>query len=268
MKAIKTLFLLVFSVVVASCFESPEFGDTPNIQFKSIYFGQAATPAKQDSIVVELDFEDGDGDLGLGDQHRNFPFHEYDLFLTDGTSITQTVRNFYSTETSENAFVDVPDGVTGLLVRDGDLPTLPDDECEYKELQLYVEEADKHIFDETYSYVQEQNYYVVTGRFLAKENPDNKNIFVKFYYSTTPNNPDSWVEYKWAFCQSFDGRFTVLADEPTPLSGKLRYTMSSFGFASVMGGDKTWRMEFTIQDRLLRKSQSVSTQFVLEEIRK
>lgn len=263
MKAIKAALLFVFSILMASCFESPEFPDTPQIEFVDIYFGLAATPAQQDSIVVELAFEDGDGDLGLDDNFRNDPFHEFDLFLTDGSSITSTVKNVYQSSVSQFAVLDVPDNANGLLTRFGDTPGLPDNCENYKTLELYVDDADRRVFNETYNVVQQQGFWKVSGKFLVENNPYNKNIHVVFFRSEN----GKFVKYEWPSCQTFDGRFTVLTDDPRPLSGTIRYTMSSFGFASVMGDrDTEWQMKFVVFDRALHKSDTVTRQFYLEDI--
>lgn len=276
MKAIKTVFLFIFSLILVSCFEAPEFDDAPTIQFNNIYYGQARTSAQLDSIVVELEFEDGDGDLGLGNEYRNSPYHEYDVFLTDGTTVTQTVRTEYSDPQSPLGFIRIPEGVTGKLVREGDpISGLPPVTCaDFASLQILVRESDKNIIDNTYSVTDtvagNPTYYVVTGRFLYKRNPQGRNIFVKFYRNQNPSNPEGFEEYTWPGCQDFNGRFVTLSDDDSPLSGTLRYTMKSFGFAQAMGNSKeTWKMEFKIVDRAFRESNTVTTQaFTLDGIRK
>jgi len=277
MKAIKTLVLFTFSILVTGCFDAPEFGDVPRIEYKSIYFGQAANPAlQQDSLVVELTFEDGDGDLGLGDEHRNAPFHEYDLFLHNGASITSSVRNVYGENSGQGAFVIIPEGVAGKLVRPGDLPDLPADNCnDYKMVDFLLHQIDNHVFDASYdgglydidTITTQPPHFRLSGKFLVEQNRFNKNIFVTFYRNLTPDNPNTFEEYVWQ-CQTFDGRFETLSDEPAPLSGTLRYSMRSLGFAAIMGNESvTWKLKFTIVDRQLRESNEVFTQaFTLREI--
>ena len=270
MKALKTLFLFVFSILVTSCFESPKFDNVPHIEYRSIYFGLSKDPSLMDSLVVELAFEDGDGNLGLDNNYRNEPFHEVDFFLTDGTQLTTKVRERYPDNTNNIAFLDVPPGASGKIVRLGDLPGLPPNSCDdYKTGKINVLPEDAGVFDNTYTVVEKQDptYYEVSGTFLVEPNENNKNIIVHFFYANkeNPQNPEDYTEQEWP-CQNFNGRFQILSDDESALSGTLRYTMSSFGFSGVMS-DKNWQLRFTIKDRDLNTSNEVSTQlFTLDEI--
>jgi hypothetical protein len=64
-----SLILLVISASTIGCYEAPNFSNTPLISFNSMTKFTVADPfsgptAKRDSVVVTLDFQDGDGDLG------------------------------------------------------------------------------------------------------------------------------------------------------------------------------------------------------------
>ena len=61
---------------LASCIDTPKFEDTPSILFNSIDKFTVADPfsgptAKKDSVVITIDFEDGDGDLGVSPDQRD-----------------------------------------------------------------------------------------------------------------------------------------------------------------------------------------------------
>ncbi len=61
---------------LASCIDTPDFDDTPRIIFNSIDKFTVADPfsgptAKKDSVVITIDFEDGDGDLGVSPAERD-----------------------------------------------------------------------------------------------------------------------------------------------------------------------------------------------------
>ena len=61
---------------VVSCIDTPNFDDTPSIQFNSIDKFTVPDPfsgpnARKDSVVITIDFEDGDGDLGISPEERS-----------------------------------------------------------------------------------------------------------------------------------------------------------------------------------------------------
>lgn len=61
-KYIYILFLLLpFSI--ASCYEAPELPEKPKIAFKNIIFKEL--PDGKDSLILSINFEDGNGNLGL-----------------------------------------------------------------------------------------------------------------------------------------------------------------------------------------------------------
>ena len=68
--------LLGLATWLTSCVEQPDFDDTPRIVFNSIDKFTIPDPfsgpnATKDSVVITIDFEDGDGDLGLTFQERS-----------------------------------------------------------------------------------------------------------------------------------------------------------------------------------------------------
>lgn len=73
---IRIAILFLFTAVITACKkEEPPFSEVPRIEVVSIYPDSAK--AFSDSIVVEIYYEDGDGDLG-----ENSPFAQ-NLFLVD-----------------------------------------------------------------------------------------------------------------------------------------------------------------------------------------
>ncbi len=65
--SITVLFLAAF--MLAACVDIPKYDDTPSIAFNSLtkYVVPVDTTANtKDSIIVTIDFTDGDGDLGAG----------------------------------------------------------------------------------------------------------------------------------------------------------------------------------------------------------
>lgn len=69
-------FFLVISINLAlsSCVDTPKFDNTPSIQANDVYketIFDSFSKTNADSIVITVDFEDGDGDLGISPLERS-----------------------------------------------------------------------------------------------------------------------------------------------------------------------------------------------------
>lgn len=83
---------LVLVVFLVSCERPPELPNTPFIEFQNVEFNQVNNA--QDSLIVTIRFEDGDGDLGLSDRDNLPPFNEFDFVPDDdGTFLTFSEAN-------------------------------------------------------------------------------------------------------------------------------------------------------------------------------
>ena len=72
MNTVRSALLIVFvSLLLASCYEDPDFSDTPRLTDIEVYTKDASNG--RDSLIVRVGFEDGDGDLGIGG-NENDPF--------------------------------------------------------------------------------------------------------------------------------------------------------------------------------------------------
>lgn len=70
------LTLLIFSAATTSCWTPPDYSPVPEIVFNSMDKFEVVEPfsqSKQDSVVITIDFKDGDGDLGESTDNRNNP---------------------------------------------------------------------------------------------------------------------------------------------------------------------------------------------------
>ena len=66
--------LLLFAVSTTGCFTPPDYSPVPEIVFNSMTKFEVIEPfskTKQDSVVITLDFKDGDGDLGESTDNRD-----------------------------------------------------------------------------------------------------------------------------------------------------------------------------------------------------
>jgi hypothetical protein len=109
----------------------------------------------------------------------------------------------------------------------------------------------------------------VNDTIWVKVNPDQYNIFIKFFIKRGGN----YTEYDFStapFYSTFNGRFPrILAEErDRAIEGTIKYAMLSLGWNSVFRND-TLRIDVQVQDRNLNKSNVVSSpDFTLPQIRR
>lgn len=295
MKGIRGLFLLCFlAISLSSCFDPPEFNDTPEISFDKIQFKEVEGAGTNDSLILYLHFKDGDGDLGLdpddpfysqysvssnGEVH---PFHPTYYYLTDGACSTGTCDTTMLTTSQVFDRDGVPynllntKGAAGKLVTNKTrtqpgytyLPAYTVNNCEfYSEDRVLVPAA---VADASYNILdtlkdQSNNlYYLIQDPLLYQKNPNHYNIEVKFFV----NGPTGFTEFNWSkLCYQYDGRFPLLNSQSSALEGTIRYGMANPSFLPLFSV-KSLRLEVRIKDRSLNVSNRVSTpQFTLDQIR-
>lgn len=129
---ITLIFSLFSSLFIAGCFSKPDFSFTPeisNARIVRIPIGTPLTP--QDSLILTIDFKDGNGDLGLFAEERiradtlaGLPASPYQQFFytkdSAGNDIDSTANPFHFNyflkvyRQEDGAFNEIifPDGVT------------------------------------------------------------------------------------------------------------------------------------------------------------
>lgn len=272
MKLAKGAVFLFLMIALDSCFNPPEFPIEPEIDFQSIEFKKGGSNA--DSLILTITFKDGDGDLGIDEDipfFSSYPYHPINYFLAkDGQLLTiSTIKPFEDIP----PIFKVDNNQSGKLVsvRTRNEPgygALPDYNCyAYTFDSVYVQEADKDIFDASYSLwkvIQETpshpTIYHLLDTFYIEKNTNHFNITVGFEIKNSDGtyDPVDWEE-QIPNCESiiFDGRFPVLTESKVPLEGSLRYTMQSSGFLIFFG--RTLRLKIQIKDRALHLSNVIYT---------
>lgn len=301
MKITKGLLLFGLVLGVSSCFETPEFDDVPKISLDDLYFGVASSSLDQDSVVLSIRFQDGDGDLGLeatisrNPSHFSVPFHDASYFLENegnlipvptfadvGLTQENTLRTF-------NPVLALRTDQTGILATSRtpnkpgyeQLPQYGDTCGVYTDGEIYVVGDGIRVIDD--SFVVEETIvlkdppglrvYKIKDIFYTQANPDSKNIVVTWLERKTVGSSVVYTEYDWkqgtGDCLfSFDQRFQVVSRATNPIEGILRYSMKSFGFTPLLGS-KTLRLRVQIKDRALHQSNIIETDdFTLNSIRK
>jgi len=220
-------FLIIgILVFLTGCPTPPEFPDEPTIEFEDIQFRQeteqspSGQPLNQDVISVTINFEDGDGDLGLRSSEIEPPYQNFDIPVDEngdliffGDSPDLPPYNFYD-------YLIVSDSLTinGTVLSND---------------TLYVRFNERHF-----------NIYI---SFFYKRPGDSD--YRQFDWEREPR-----------FYQSFHGRFPILNTESyeRPLNGSLTYEMRSAGFRSIFR-DYPMYLQVYILDRAGNKSNTITT---------
>lgn len=295
MKILKRLSIFLLGVVLLdSCFDPPQYSVIPEIEFQKIEFVEVGGFSDPDSLILYLDFKDGDGDLGLDNKVQiGDPYHDSNFYLEDGNGGLIRVP-------TEVRYSNIPplikiSGEQGKLatVRTrkkanyGYLPAFSSDSCLYRYSNagtpdtayykydlIYVSEEDNQIFDNSF-YIEDTlranglpSIFVLHDTVYYKPNPYHNNIEIDWLIQ---NNDGSFTKFDWTKIDcgtDFDSRFPVLADKTRAIEGTLRYGMTSLGFLQLFS-IKTLKLRITIWDRALHRSNVIETpQFTLNDIRK
>lgn len=289
MKLIKGLGLLSFLVIFSgSCFEPPEFPVVPQIEFEDLQFIDSPDPSQFDSLILYLNFKDGDGDLGFREEpaYVSAPFHNADFYQENNGNLQPLTTSRGYVGQDEYDLLDIPDPALGKLVvfRTRLKPaytSLPQTfDCSVYEYlagpsdptnstdgrRLLIAKSDLAALDPQTKVVdsipdQEGNiaYYQIQDTLYYTPNPDHYNIEVDFLVKD-PSAPGGFSEFDWQqeFCTTFDGRFPVFSDKESSVDGTLRYSMTSLGFTTLFS-IKTLKLRVSIKDLARNKSNVIET---------
>ena len=274
-------FGLVSLVLIGACSNEPEYSPIPHIELVDLQFIEGTPSDPLESLVVNVSFTDGNGDLGLSDDEIDPPYNDIFYGLAnDGKVIEVGKKTVYS---DLPQFVDVPDGVSGKLITTrtaadpayaDDLPTFKDpwESCvSYQWKKIYVREQDKRIIDGTYAEIDTLRsangaplVFRVSDFFYFRYNPNYTNIDVEFWVKDSSGSYNLF-DWKKEYCEwGFSQRFPIQSAK----SDVLKYEMTSFGIKKIFK-EKTLRFKIRIRDRALNVSNEIVTpDFTLDSIKK
>ncbi|MEO0552524.1 MAG: hypothetical protein AAF149_04970 [Bacteroidota bacterium] len=248
----------IMATLLSSCFDDPEFADTPRIEFSNIIYKEQGGDNPFDSLILTINFEDGDGDLGLEGEENTPPYNERNYF----SNKTGDFFNF-GVESIEDLLILADTAVTDTLP-----PYLNNDEA-----CLFWDEAPQiNVID------QDGNSVPLDTITYYQLNERHNNIYIRFF---TDQNNDGQIdelteEFDWRLINddcSFDynGRFPVLSDDlgnPSPLEGSITQNMVQQGPFPFFLGDGLVKLKIYILDRAGNRSNVVETpEFTLSEIK-
>lgn len=224
----------VAALVTVSCERAPEFSEVPSISFESVQFG--FNPQGQDSLIISVNFEDGDGDLGISsDEAKAPPFHDATYFYADPPH--NPVYNL--------------DGISSEnLLQLGDLDTLPEYSCKDYRILGRIEDQ-----------------VAVTDTVYIQPNPKSKNFTLHFYIKQSDGTFEEF-DFLEETCIPASGRFARLntADNDRPLQGTLSYFFRAQNLRQYFGNNII-KLTVQISDKAEHQSNVVeSDEFTLDEI--
>lgn len=299
MKILKGVSIfIILNVLLGACFEEPEFAVTPEIVFQKIEFVEVGGASNPDSLIIYIDFRDGDGDLGISPVAIDSPYHSTNFMVNVGQNRVkvatspfpnspgyvmkstgrppQSIRYaiYFAPLNSSTLFtldnrieLGLPDFVPPYTCTANHQAYLPNTDT------IYVGATYKHILDPTWIVDTLVNNaggvvaYAALNRWYIEANPDHYNITVRFFRSTGQNTFTEY-DFRKELCTTFDGRFPILAEQKRPLEGSLRYAMVGTGFLSTFSINLL-KLEIQVKDRNLNRSNTVETgTFTLNDIRR
>ncbi|MGC1241613.1 MAG: hypothetical protein WA874_08495 [Chryseosolibacter sp.] len=295
MNLIKGLGLLsVLLIVTGSCFDPPEFPNEPHIEFENIVFKGRPFP-ENDSLILSINFKDGDGDLGFYFENTadiSYPYNNANFYQENNGELLTLSTVTGSVGNIQYDLLDIPDPTKGSLVvfRTRQKPGysfLPaaetcngSDDLKYYEYldgpydptsasdgrRLLIAAADLPAIDPDVKLVDSIKgsdgkvaYYQIQDTLYYTSNPNHYNIEVEFLVKD-PAAPGGFREFDWheEYCTTFNGRFPVFSDKQSSIDGTLIYAMTSIGFEEQFS-IKTLKLRVSIKDRKLNKSNVIET---------
>ncbi len=243
MKQTAKLFFIGLVFTCSSCFETEEFPNVPQISFNSLRYVDTDV---LDSLVVSFNFQDGDGDIGLGNNVGDLssPYQIFDVIIDSEDSIV----------TISKVNIELPLFRAPVRIEDNN------GEPAY----LYFPQ-DKQPFSDTdnrpsygcnsYEIIQEDTFFVARNEFHF-------NFHIQFLEKSSNDSDFTPIDFEEIFNRSdcslgnFDGRIPVF--DPNGKEGTITYAMLSRAFTSVFLDDSI-KLEFYIYDRALRKSNTITS---------
>lgn len=231
---------IVLGLGLFSCFDPPEYSNTPEIEFESLIFKETPDLAVADTLVLFINFRDGDGNLGLDTDRDN------GCVVVGSDTICYNERFYFRVRATDEP-------LTYKIKRTNpDFAYLPDFVPPFSCTNWEVLRDDDNVVTDTLYFELNENHYNIFVDFLIKQNDGS---FEEF---------DFTKEFEYPGCAtSYNGRFPILAKNSdlslkNPVEGTLRYAMVSSAF-KLQFSIKTLKLRIQIQDRLLNKSNIIET---------
>src|SRR5260221_120047 len=90
--------MVVLAVAFSACFKAAEFPIVPEIEYNNVIFRKGPAPTKDvpspaDTLILTINFKDGDGDLGLDASETGIPYNDkYYYLFKDGSFLNYKAK--------------------------------------------------------------------------------------------------------------------------------------------------------------------------------
>ena len=272
---------LIFIILVfIGCHRPPEFPKTPKISFERLHLTDTST------LILNFNFRDGDGDIGLASEDVLEPYHVYSFIVKNDTAvnisndytgpfdivpvalISKTFRLYKGQNEkkepiykSESVLIPAKAGENSFFSNEDLRPT--EFECEQYEIVSFyalAQVVEKGVL------VSESLVENVDTVFVER-NPFHFNINIDLLVKkgSTYIPYQEFVPELISECDPlFTSRFPIFdrSDIGRPLDGSISYTFFSTQFAANNSAilNETIRLRFFIYDRALNQSNVVETE--------
>lgn len=239
---------LLLLTLLAACSRPEPFDVEPHISFSSLEY--RVGEANRDSLILTINFTDGDGDLGLDDSDRytSPPYHPFN-FVVDQEGALVTLRKIRNATTPFNVFI------RDRAMNNSSVPFGTSADAPPFIINGRVNEQD---------YIQ-PNFVSFTGDTVKTDtayihlNENFYNIYIDFLVQQ-PNGEFAEFDLIEKFGVSFDGRFPILNDPVRSIEGTLTYRMvSAFRIVPELRNNNV-KLRVQIRDRSLNPSNIIETE--------
>ncbi|MAR65482.1 MAG: hypothetical protein CMB83_06135 [Flammeovirgaceae bacterium] len=242
----KKIFLYIFPFLIISCNDDNTVSEMPVISFENMIFKKSENNFTQDSLILTINFIDGNGDLGLSNDENSYPYHQYNAIIDESFNWVTIGSN----DVNPPLYIYEPNGAITLF---SDIDNRSEFNC-----NDYI--------------IETSNSSNQSDTFLIQKNINNKNIYIEFYKKI--GNDFELIDWTRVFDEEygcgidFNSRFPPLniGNANQVLQGKLRYGMVSYGFENVLENN-IFKLRIFVKDRALNSSNTIeSKEVTLQEI--
>lgn len=251
MKHIRFIILSVSLSVILSingCYSPPEFPVVPQISLEEVIFVDFSDPFESDSLIVKINFQDGDGDLGLSESETFAPYNDkaYFAYFADQNRLIKFSPDTLS-QSEDQIFFE--NRINYRSRSSPPLDTLPSFVDPYSCINWDIISNAETNFIDTLYYQRNENHHNILIDFLIEQPGGGYREF------------DLRKEFGFPNCGiSYDGRFPILQRDGSsrPLEGTIRYGMTSVLFKSTFS-IRNIKLRIQIIDRSLNSSNVIET---------